>query len=129
MNRKLLWTACGAVMLGLLAASSIGAAGPVSPRRTTFLTFNTPVKVPGATLGAGTYRFELADPDSSADVVRISSKDRSHLYWSGFARIVERPAGMKLDQLVTFGEAPAHTPPPITVWYFENERIGRQFIY
>jgi hypothetical protein len=73
--------------------------------------------------------FELADPDSASDVVRVRSKDHSHLYWSGFTRRVERPAGMKFDQPITFGEASARTPPPISAWYFENERIGWQFIY
>src|SRR5262245_29703682 len=125
-DRRLFHIVCGAVMLGLVATASIGAA---TPRRTTPLTFTKAVHVPGATLAAGSYTFELANPESSADVVRIMGTDRSHLYWSGFTRRVERPAGMKPNQLITFGEAPANAPPPIAAWYFENERIGRQFIY
>src|SRR5262245_40696523 len=41
----------------------------------TFLTFSGPVQIPGATLAAGTYTFELANPDSSRHVIRVSEKD------------------------------------------------------
>jgi hypothetical protein len=34
-----------------------------------------------------------------------------------------------MDRPVSFAEAPANTPLPITAWYFEGERSGRQFIY
>jgi hypothetical protein len=36
------------------------------------LTFSDPVKVPGTTLPAGTYVFELVNPASSIDVVKIT---------------------------------------------------------
>jgi hypothetical protein len=126
-SRKFVHAMCGAVMVALVAGTSIGAAP--DHRRMTYLTFNRPVSVPGVTLGAGAYTFEIANPDSTGDVVRVMSRDRSRLYWSGFTRLVQRPAGMKLDQLITFSEAPAHSAPPINAWYFQNENIGRQFIY
>src|SRR4029078_7924791 len=43
--------------------------------KSTYLTFSGPVQIPGATLPAGTYTFELAAPDTSRHVVRVSEKD------------------------------------------------------
>jgi len=56
----------GFVAVALLVAT----AAPVSAQRLdklTYLTFSGPVQVPGLTLGAGTYRFQLAlaSPDGS----------------------------------------------------------------
>ena len=39
------------------------------------LTFSGPVDVPGITLPAGTYRFELADPSTGRRVVKVADKD------------------------------------------------------
>src|ERR1051325_5436247 len=46
----------------------------------TYLTFSGPVTMPGITLPAGTYRFELMDPDASRRVIRVSDKDGSKNY-------------------------------------------------
>ena len=40
-------------------------AGDANLNKTTYLTFNRPVGLPGVTLGSGTYVFELPEPMSS----------------------------------------------------------------
>ena len=124
-NRKWLHVAFGVVLLGLLSTASTGA---VTPNRKTNFTFSGAVRIPGAVLPAGTYIFELASP-YNLDLVRVLSKDRKKVYLTAFTLLVERPEKRKLDTKLVLGETPAGTPPPIKVWYPQDERTGRQFIY
>jgi hypothetical protein len=124
--RRWLYTISAIVILGILGASSAGA---VFDKRTTYLTFSGPVRLPGVTLPAGSYTFELAVPDSDLDIVRVSSRNGREVYFTGFTRPIERPESMPLNQLIVFGEGPAHAAPPITAWFSPYQRTGRQFIY
>jgi len=126
-NRTWLRFAFGIVLIGVLSSASTGAFW--NPNRTTYFTFNRSVQIPGATLPAGTYIFELVDLNGPLDVVRVLNKDRSHAYLTAFTRLVERPHSSKLDAAIVLGETPAGTPPQIKVWYPQDERTGRQFIY
>ncbi len=126
MTRKWLHVAFGVVILGLLSTASTGAIW--NPNRTTYFTFNRTVQIPGATLPAGTYIFELAD-GNSRDLVRVMSRDRSKVYLTAFTRFVQRSPHGPLDSAIVFAETPAGTPPAIKVWYPEDEITGRQFIY
>jgi hypothetical protein len=91
------------------------------------LTFSGPVALPGVALTAGTYIFERTDMDPR--LVRVSSQDRSRVFYTGFTREVRRPAGMRPDRSVTFGEAPAGVAPRIAAWYPVGGSTGHQFIY
>jgi hypothetical protein len=129
-RRKLLATLAGVAIVGLM--------GPVSTRarenandldRMTYLHFTRPVRLPGVELGAGTYVFELPDPMGAFDVVRVSSQDRRTVYYTAFTRIVERPKGLRPEQLISFGEARPSAPLPIKAWWPNGESTGREFIY
>ena len=124
-NRRSMLVACGGILC-LLMVVSVNA---WSANRATSLTFSGPVALPGVTLGTGTYVFELADPDVGWDIVRVRSEDRSRVYFMGFTYRIERPAGLRADRPVSFGEAPAGLATPITAWYPEGESTGHQFIY
>ena len=63
---------CGAA--ALVAFLAPGAHADEWNKRT-YLTFSGPVQVPGATLPAGTYTFEIANPDTTRHVIRVSEKD------------------------------------------------------
>jgi len=96
----------------------------------TYLTFNGAVALPGVTLAAGTYIFDLPAGDPS--VVRVSSRDGSRVFFTAFTHIVNRPRGSTSDQHVTLGEAASGEPKPIQVWYLSTEATaggGREFIY
>ena len=125
-NRRSMLAACGGILV-LLTVVSVNA-WPTANRATP-LTFGGPVALPGVTLGAGTYVFELADPDLGWDIVRVRSHNRSRVYFMGFTNRIERPAGMPADRQISFGEAPAAMAAPITAWYHEGESTGHQFIY
>ena len=116
-----------AALLALTAAPAVTAHATLS--KTMYVTVSGPVRLPGVTLNAGTYIFELADPIDAWDIVRVLSRRRDRVYFQGFTRRVERPAGLRPDQVVLLGEAPKGVPPPIMVWYPTDESTGRQFIY
>ncbi len=125
-RRLLLAMSCLAV-LGLGTASSLDAQANAS--RMMYLTFSQPVQLPDVSLRAGTYIFELADPTEAWDVVRVSSRNRKTVYFASSTKLVDRPAGMRPDQRVSFAEAPRNSPRPIMVWYPSHELKGRQFVY
>jgi hypothetical protein len=127
LTRKWLHVFGAVLILGVLATSSTDAVS--SAKRTTYFSFSKPVRLPGVSLPAGTYIFEIADPSASFEIVRVSSRDRRHVYLSAFTRLVHRPAKEKLDHAIVLGERSADTPPPIQVWYPQDERLGRQFLY
>jgi hypothetical protein len=115
------------VLLGLAGgATSIHA---TSANRLTYLTFSQPVALPGVTLAAGTYAFELADPTSSASVVSVSNKTRTKAYFMSFTLRIDRPRGMADSSSVSFGEAPRGQARPIVAWYPPDSSTGLQFIY
>jgi hypothetical protein len=114
----------------VVAAATVSAGAWVGTlQKTTYLTFNQPVALPGTQLSAGTYIFEVATPDSSDAVVRVASRDRSKVYLMAYTRIIDRPAGLPADHLVMFGEAPRGEAPPIRAWFPEGASQGHEFIY
>ena len=117
----------GIVLLAVLATS--GASATLNSRRTTYFTFSRTVQMPGVALPAGTYIFEVANPEGQADIVRVMSRDRSQLFLMKFTRPIYRQPNRTLKATISLGEAPAGTPPPVTAWYPESETRGREFLY
>ena len=126
-NRKLAWAVCVAAVFSMTLA--LHATSRADAQRTTYFTFNRPVSLPGVALGSGTYTFEIVNPDTTADVVRVTSRDGSVIYFMGHTRPVARPRGLKFDERVSIGESAAGVAPPITAWYPLNEPTGHQFVY
>ena len=126
LTRHLAFTAVIA-LLALAAAPS--GASRASLGRWDRITFSGPVALPGVVLPAGSYTFEIANPETSLRVVRVSDRDTGRVYFAGFTRIVPRPVNLPADQLVTLGEAPRGAAMPITVWYPSGLSRGHQFIY
>ena len=100
-----------------------------SEYKTTYLSFNTPVELPGVGLAPGTYVFELAKPFDDQRIVRVMSRDRSTVYFTGFTQLVHRPPGLRPDVFVSFGEAAVGNPLPVSVWYPPGDSLGRRFMY
>ena len=128
-SRTLRWTIGFAAVVALAGAALTQHVGAqISAQRTTYLTFDHPVRLPGVALGAGTYIFELATPDGATDIVRVLSRDRATAYFMGFTRNVTRPSGLPSSNVVSLGEAKPGELRPVTVWWLSDES-GRQFIY
>jgi hypothetical protein len=89
------------------------------------LTFSQAVALPGVTLPAGRYRFEIVNPGMNRDIVRVSSARTGQVYFTRHTLRVERPH----NQVVTFGEAPQGEPAPIRIWFPLDGSAGREFVY
>ncbi|HYM24735.1 MAG TPA: hypothetical protein VEU08_16070 [Vicinamibacterales bacterium] len=94
----------------------------------TFLTFSGPVQVPGATLPAGTYLFQLADPDNARHIVMVRDKDEKKIY-SMFMTIPNDRLDTPSDNIVMFRESPAGVPRAVKAWWYPGQRIGEEFVY
>ena len=125
-NRRAALVLCSAAVLGVFAAA-MGNASTVN--KTTFLKFSGPVALPGVALGAGEYIFELANPDSGRNVVKVTNRDRSKLYALKLTRTTHRPVSANAPATVTLGEARPGSPTPIKAWFPINESTGYEFIY
>jgi len=125
--RKMVHTLCGVILLGVLATSVTGAFG--DSRRTTYFTFSRTVQMPGVVLPAGTYIFEVANPEGTGDVVRVLSRDRKNVHLMKFTRTVYRAQSGDLKPIISLGESPAGNPPPVKAWYPQSETRGHEFIY
>jgi len=126
MAHTLRMIAFAAIAMGLATVASTHAS--VEASRTQYLTFSKPTALPGVTLRAGTYIFELASPDTTQDVVRVLSRDRKTVFLTAFTMAIDRPSGVPLGQYVSLREVAPDQATPITVWWSEA-RTGRQFIY
>ena len=128
LNRKSVALACSAAIVCLFATASGHASGTLAAK-TMYLTVNTPIGLPGVGLAPGTYIFELANPEGDPSIVRVTSRDGLQVYYMGFTELIARPAGLRADRPVSFGEARPGAPLPIAVWYPANDSTGRRFIY
>lgn len=117
-------SAFAALVLGLALTVPTGAAGVIN--RTNYLTFSGAVRLPGVTLGAGTYVFERMDP-TNPDVIVVRNVARTRLFYLGLTQRTSRPAGLPPDRFVTLGEVGRGEAPPILVWYPSGEQLGHAF--
>lgn len=127
MARILRVIALAALVTGASASPSLHASG-AEINRTQYLTFSGAVALPGVALNPGTYIFELAAPESSPDVVRVTSRDRKIVYFTEFTRQVGRPSSVPMAALVSLQETAKNEPAPIAVWW-SDAQTGRQFLY
>src|SRR5690242_12805290 len=114
-KRTIAWTVCAAAFAMVSLAPGAHAGGALE--RTTYLTFSRPVRLPGVSLAAGTYVFEVANPMTGADIVRVMSRDGRTSYFQGFTYRIAKPSAVKREAVVSLGEAPAGSAPPVTAWW------------
>ena len=70
----------GVYALATLALLAPGLASAQPADKRTYFTFSGPVEMPGVALPAGQYEFRLANPDSSRNVIQVSSRDGKKSY-------------------------------------------------
>ena len=110
-------------VLGVLAAASAYA----FTNDINYVTFSSPVALPGVTLPAGTYTFRTPS-DMDKNVVQVMDRGETKSYYMGITRPVSRPRG-GAQLLVTIGEASARQVPPIQAWFPLGQTQGHGFIY
>lgn len=121
---KLIGAVIGATVL---LAAAVDAQTPTL-RRTTHLTFSTPVELPSVTLPAGTYTFELAESTSDRHIVRVLDRDGQKLHATILAIPVRR-VNTSEETVVTFHELPAEATPAVRFWYYPGDIMGQELVY
>src|SRR5690349_11914765 len=71
----------------------------------------------------------LADASSDNGVVKVTSADGRRTYTLALTYAVSRPASLRRGEIVTLGESVRGEAPPIRVWYPDDSKEGRHFIY
>ena len=99
-------------------------------KRTEF-TFTGPVQIPGKTLPAGKYVFQLADSVSNRDIVQIFSEDPKGdlTLMATILAVPEYRQETPEKPLVNFEERPSGNPEAIASWFYPGENTGWEFIY
>ena len=85
--------------------------------------------LPGVTLVGGTYIFEVANPETSADVIRVINRATNKVIYLGFTHRAERPKGMDANRSIVLSEVARGDAPPILGWYPAGDLIGHAFVY
>src|SRR5262245_20945594 len=116
---------CGAALLAVCLAP---AAHADEWTKLTYFTFSAPVEMPGMVLPAGSYKFELADPDSTRRVVRISDKEGGKIHGI-FLSIPDQKLEPSDKPIVMFRETPAGAPEAVKAWFYPGETTGYEFVY
>jgi hypothetical protein len=111
----------------LLTSTLAVAQGQIVDSRLTNVTFSGPVSVPGHTLPAGAYHFQLADSNANKNIVQVFDKDNNLI-----ATMLAVPATRhepKGDPVITFKETRSDLPPAIHYWYYAGESTGSELVY
>ena len=124
-HRMVALVLCGAVLWGF--AGMVGSASTFN--KATYFKFSGAVALPGVTLNAGEYVFELVNPNTSRNVVQVRNRERSKVYLTAITLPLHRPTGAASAAAVTLGEAQPGSAPPIKAWFPEGETMGFAFIY
>lgn len=123
MTTKLIGT-CAALML----SASLASAQAPDTKDMTIVTFSAPVALPGITLPAGSYTFQIADSQVNRNIVQVFNKDRSKILATILAIPAERQTPAD-DTVITFKETPANSAPAIQYWYYPGSTRGQEFAY
>ena len=94
----------------------------------TYLTFSQPVQLPGVTLPAGRYRFELADTQESRRVIKVQSEDGKKQL-AMLLTVQNQLRNIPKDPVVLFRETAQGQPEAVKSYNYPGERIGYEFIY
>ena len=121
----------GAIVLAAVLSPAAMAQDSAEARRLTLLTFSAPVQLPGVTLPAGKYRFEMADINNAAHTVRVLNQDGTKVLGTFSTIPTTMPARdlRDTDTLVMFAERPAGQPQAAKEWYYPQRSIGEEFVY
>jgi hypothetical protein len=113
--------------LGLVMVTANLAAGPLF-NSLEFLRFSAPVGLPGVTLVAGEYAFEVAHVDGRA-AVRVRYRRTNRVTFAGPVQPIDRPKGVPLQRSIVLGDAGPGGVAPILAWFPMDELKGYAFLY
>jgi len=119
----------GVCVAAALALAFVTAGRAEMASHPNIITLSQPAALPGQVLPPGVYVFELANPETASDVIRVRNRNTGQALYSGFTRRVDRPRALPADTALTFGEAPVGQPAAVHAWFPLGLRDGHEFIY
>src|SRR5687768_4464915 len=118
-----------------LMALPLTAAAQGPANQDTFFTFSQEVELPGKTLPAGRYFFQLADSPSNRHIVKVMSEDRKQTHATLLAipfysteRPTDKPQVRFMETPAQAGNGGAGTN-AIKIWFYPGNSTGHEFIY
>jgi len=117
-----------AACAALLVTGALASAQQPNTNDQTYVTFSAPVSLPGVTLPAGSYMFQLLNSQANRNVVQVFDHDRTKLYATLLAMPASRPEPADAT-VITFREAPVNAPPAVQFWYYPGRTDGQEFAY
>lgn len=127
MQWKTLRIVCAAALVSGLLAPAIGAQD-MNSRDRTYLTFSAPIQMPGRTLAAGRYLFQLMDSPSNRHIVQVFNAQGTRLIATVMA-IPDHRLTASEKTTVSFIETPSSRPYAIRSWFYPGRTIGHEFVY
>lgn len=117
-----------AAALVVLVGVAVGHASITASHRNV-LRVTVPLALPGAVLPPGEYVFEVANPETSHDVVRVWNRANRQSMFMGLTRPVPRRVTQAPADPLVLGESAAGEPTPVLAWYPIGFLDGHEFIY
>jgi len=120
----------GAMMLAALAWCGVTTAHAqtTNPDRVVYFTFTQPVTIPGSTLPAGRYRFQVLQSLTDRGILRIQSDDSSKTFGTILVVPTTRTDVVPTPEL-RFLETAASAPPAIGSYWMPATGTGWEFVY
>jgi len=127
LSRKLLLSV-GIFAIVALVVPATATPQELNTNQRTLFTFSAPVQLPGVTLPAGKYQFQLANSLANRHIVQVYNADGSKMITTILAIAAQR-TDVPNDPEIRFFETPADMPPAIQTWWFPGTKTGHEFIY
>ena len=96
--------------------------------KSTIVTFDQTVELPGITLPAGTYVFKLLDLPAAREVVQVFNAEENEVLTT-FLAIPHQHATAHDETFIGFEERPGGAPMAIREWFFPGNALGLEFVY
>lgn len=121
---------CCAVALAAMFVAAPRAQDFNGYTKMSYLTFSGPVGLPNVTLPAGTYRFQIANPDTGRKVILVTNREGTKPFGMFLTIPNDRLAPPDWSNpVIMFREAPAGAPEAIRAWFYAGEKLGYEFVY
>ena len=112
----------------LIGAASLSGVRADEWDKTTIVTVNEPVQIPGTVLQPGTYTFRLMESPSDRHIVQVFNADGTRLITTVLAinNYQLEPSG---HTILAYEERPIGEPVALKAWFYPGDNFGQEFVY
>jgi len=112
----------------LIGAASLSGIRADEWDKTTIVTVNEPVQIPGTVLQPGTYTFRLMESPSDRHIIQVFNADGTRLITTVLAinNYQLEPSG---HTILAYEERPIGEPVALKAWFYPGDNFGQEFVY